>query len=101
MVLGAIGMLGKSDEDRLKEDGFQVRVMVRDGDKVQGKFDESIEIFAGNVTYKEAFAQSMSDCMGVHICVEEIEWIELKGRLSGWLSSGSLEAERYQELDEI
>ena len=50
LVLGATGMLGKLVAQHLLKDGFQVRVLARDAEKVQAQFDGSVEIVQGNVT---------------------------------------------------
>jgi uncharacterized protein YbjT (DUF2867 family) len=43
LVLGGTGMLGQPVARRLKEDGCQVRLLVRDVEKARKLFDESFE----------------------------------------------------------
>jgi nucleoside-diphosphate-sugar epimerase len=42
LVLGGTGMLGQPVARRLKEDGYQVRLLVRDVEKARKLFDESL-----------------------------------------------------------
>ena len=69
LVLGATGMLGKPVVQRLKEDGFQVRVLARDMEKAKAQFDGPIEILQGDVADTDRLESALEDCYGVHISV--------------------------------
>ena len=69
LVLGATGMLGKPVAQHLLKDGFQVRVLARDAEKVQAQFDGSVEIVQGNVTDVGRLEAALAGCYGVHISV--------------------------------
>jgi uncharacterized protein YbjT (DUF2867 family) len=69
LVLGGTGMLGQPVARRLKEDGYQVRVLVRDVEKARRLFDESFETVPGDVTDIDIMERAMEGCQGVHISV--------------------------------
>jgi uncharacterized protein YbjT (DUF2867 family) len=69
LVLGGTGMLGQPVARRLKEDGYQVRLLVRDVDKARKLFDESFETVQGDVTDPGSLERAMEGCQGVHISV--------------------------------
>jgi uncharacterized protein YbjT (DUF2867 family) len=69
LVIGATGMLGQPVARRLKEDGYQVRVLARDVEKARELFDESFEIVQGDVTDPGGLERAMEGCQGVHISV--------------------------------
>ena len=67
LVIGATGMLGEPVARRLKEDGFQVRILARNIDKTRKLFDESFDIVAGDATNTNDLEKSLDGCFGVHI----------------------------------
>jgi uncharacterized protein YbjT (DUF2867 family) len=69
LVIGGTGLLGQPVARRLQEDGFQVRVMVRDPAKAKGPFSESFEILAGDITDRASVEKALDGCTGVHISV--------------------------------
>ena len=69
LVLGATGLLGKPATQKLKEAGFQVRVLARDVEKAASMFDSDYEIVPGDVTDLTTLEAAMKDCYGVHISV--------------------------------
>jgi uncharacterized protein YbjT (DUF2867 family) len=69
LVLGGTGMLGQPVARRLKEDGFQVRFLVRDVEKAKGSFDQAFEIVPGDVRDTDSLERAMEGCQGVHISV--------------------------------
>ncbi len=69
LVLGATGMFGKPAAERLKADGFQVRILARNVDKAKEIFDETFEIYPGDVTDLPALEKAMDGCAGVHISI--------------------------------
>ena len=69
LVLGGTGMLGKPVVQQLQKDGFQVRVLTRDVEKVKGQFDGSVEVVQGDVTDKSRLESALEGCYGAHISV--------------------------------
>lgn len=69
LVLGGTGMLGKPAAQRLKTDGFEVRILARDIEKARNLFDKSYEILTGDVADLASLEKAMEGCSGVHISV--------------------------------
>ena len=69
LVLGGTGMLGKPTAEKLKADGFDVRLLVRDVAKTQKLFGEEFEIVQGDVADLTSLEKAMQGCYGVHISV--------------------------------
>ncbi|MEJ2556007.1 MAG: NAD(P)H-binding protein [Anaerolineae bacterium] len=69
LVLGGTGMLGQPVARRLKEEGYQVRVLVRDVEKARKLLDASFETVQGDVTDPGSLERAMEGCHGVHISV--------------------------------
>lgn len=67
LVLGATGLLGEPVAQRLKQDGFDVRVMARDVEKAQAKLGGSFEIMSGDATNIDDIKRAMEGCYGVHL----------------------------------
>jgi len=69
LVIGGTGLFGGFAARQLQEDGFQVRIMARDLEKVEAQFGEDFELFAGDVTNLDSLEQALTGCHGVHISV--------------------------------
>ena len=69
LVLGGTGMFGVPTTHQLKNDDFQVRLLVRDTSKAQKLFRDEFEIVQGNVADLASLGKAMEDCQGVHISV--------------------------------
>lgn len=69
LVIGGTGFFGVPTANRLKEDGYTVRIMTRDFQKAKKIFGSTFEIFQGNATDKSKLEEAMKDCYGVHITV--------------------------------
>lgn len=69
LVIGGTGMFGVPASHRLKEDGFDVRIMTRDALKAKKLFDGSFEIFEGDGSDKIKLEDALKDCHGVVISV--------------------------------
>ena len=69
LVLGGTGLFGNPTARQLKADGFQVRIMARNVEAAKNIFDESFEIFPGDVTDLSSLEEAMTGCQGVHISV--------------------------------
>lgn len=67
LVMGGTGLLGQPAARRLKEEGFQVRIMTRDPQKARVVFDNSFEVFAGDPTDAGCLEEALRGCYGVHI----------------------------------
>lgn len=66
-VMGGTGRLGLPVAFRLKEDGFRVRVLTRDGQKAGRIFDDSFEIAVGDPSDALFLEEALRGCYGVHI----------------------------------
>jgi len=74
LVLGGTGILGQPVSRFLKEAGFQVRIMTRDGQKAHEMFNGSFEIFVGDPQDTSCLDEALNGCQGVHISLpSEIE----------------------------
>lgn len=71
LVIGGTGLIGEHIARRLKEDGYRVRVMARDGNKARKMFDESFEIAIGDVKDTNSLEKSLDGCFGVHMNLTE------------------------------
>jgi uncharacterized protein YbjT (DUF2867 family) len=67
-------MVGQPVSRRLKEDGFRVRIMTRDGQKARMMFDDSFEIMTGDPRNTSSLEEALHGCYGVHISLpSEVE----------------------------
>jgi uncharacterized protein YbjT (DUF2867 family) len=69
LVLGGTGLLGAPVARRLQADGFEVRLLARDPEKAAAMFDESFEVFVGDVTEVTSLEVALAGCDGVHISI--------------------------------
>ena len=75
LVLGGTGMLGGPVAQRLRADGFDVRLLARDPEKAHAAFDDAsegaagFEIVAGDVSDLGSLERALQGCDGVHISV--------------------------------
>ena len=69
LVLGATGLLGKPAAEKMKADGFQVRVMLRDLKSEKALFLNGYEIVQGDVSDLKSLEEAMRGCQGVHISI--------------------------------
>src|SRR5512139_119919 len=67
LVIGGTGMLGEPVSHCLQEAGVLVRIMTRDVQKAQKKFDNSFELFDGNPVDLSCLEEALEGCHGVHI----------------------------------
>jgi uncharacterized protein YbjT (DUF2867 family) len=73
LVIGATGNLGKPTAESLKEAGYDVRVLTRNGKKASELFDSSYEIVVGDAGQSESVMRAMDGCHGVHISIGGLE----------------------------
>lgn len=75
LVLGGTGMLGGPVVQRLRADGFDVRLLARDPVKTHAAFEDAsegaagFEIVVGDVTDLESLRRALEGCDGAHISV--------------------------------
>jgi len=70
LVIGATGMIGKPVARKLKQDGYQVRVMTRDVLKAQSILGTDFEFVVGDVEKPESITNALKNCYGVHISLK-------------------------------
>jgi uncharacterized protein YbjT (DUF2867 family) len=66
-VIGATGLLGEPVAIHLKQNGYIVRLMVRDIEKAAKRFGDDFEIVKGNINDVESLEKVLDSCFGVHI----------------------------------
>ena len=87
LVIGATGTVGAPVARQLREDGYNVRLLVRDPKRATAQFGSSFEYIQGSVEEHETVKQALSGCTGVHISLqagsnpEDIERVEHLGTL--------------------
>ena len=67
LVIGATGLLGEPVAIHLKQNGYTVRIMVRDTEKYEKRFGDDFEIVKGNVNDVASLERALDSCFGVHI----------------------------------
>lgn len=70
LVIGATGMLGKPVAQRLKTDGFDVRVLARSPEKARAILGEDFEFVRGDYEDRASLMAAMRQCDGVHITIK-------------------------------
>jgi uncharacterized protein YbjT (DUF2867 family) len=87
LVIGATGTVGAPVARQLREDGYQVRLLVRDQARAAAQFGSDFEYIQGSVEEQETLKQALSRCTGVHISLQagsnpaDIERVEHLGTL--------------------
>ncbi len=88
LVLGATGTVGAPVARQLREDGYHVRLLVRDPKRAAAQFGSGFQYIQGSVEECETVKQALSGCTGVHISLQagsnpaDIERVEHLGTLS-------------------
>ena len=67
MVFGATGLLGAPVAIHLKQNGYNVRLLVQDVEKAAKRFGDDFEIVKGNINELECLEKALDNCFGVHI----------------------------------
>lgn len=67
LVIGATGLLGQPVANRLKDNGYKVRVMARNPEKAAAQLGDDFEIVQGDIQDQKSIEQSLGGCFGVHI----------------------------------
>jgi uncharacterized protein YbjT (DUF2867 family) len=87
LVIGATGTVGAPVAQQLREDGYHVRLLVRDSKRAAAQLGSSFEYIQGSVEERETVKQALSGCTGVHISLQagsnpaDIERVEHLGTL--------------------
>ena len=87
LVIGATGTVGAPVARQLREDGYHVRLLVRDPKRAAAQFGSGFEYIQGSVEERETVKQALSGCTGVHISLQagsnpaDIERVEHLGTL--------------------
>jgi len=67
LIIGATGLLGQPVANRLKDNGYTVRVMARNPEKAVEQLGYGFETVQGDIQDKKSIEQSLDGCFGVHI----------------------------------
>jgi uncharacterized protein YbjT (DUF2867 family) len=70
LVIGATGMIGKPVARKLRQDGYQVRVLTRDVERAQSILGNDFEFVKGDVEQPGTVAKALENCYGVHISLK-------------------------------
>lgn len=70
LVIGGTGMLGTPVAKRLKEEGFNVRILARSVEKAASILGEGYEFIKGDYEDADSLRTAMSNCDGVHISIK-------------------------------
>jgi len=87
LVIGATGTIGAPVARQLREDGHDVRLLVRDPKRAAAQFGSGFAYIQGRVEERETVKQALSGCTGVHISLQagshpaDIERVEHLGTL--------------------
>jgi uncharacterized protein YbjT (DUF2867 family) len=87
LVVGATGLLGQPVARRLREDGYEVRVLVREIDRARRRLGEGFEYVLGSVSDETAVDRAVQGCDAVHVSLgaaggEETDEVEHRGTAS-------------------
>jgi NADH dehydrogenase len=87
LVIGATGTVGAPVARQLREDGYQVRLLVRDSARAAARLGSGFEYIQGSVEEQEVVKQALRGCRGVHLSLQagsnpaDIERVEHLGTL--------------------
>ena len=70
LVIGGTGMLGKPVAQKLKADGFDVRLLVRNPEKAKKLLGEGYELIQGDVDNLDSVRAALTGVDGVHISLK-------------------------------
>lgn len=85
LVIGATGMLGAPVAERLKADGYSVRVVSRSLEHARQRFPDGFDLVEGDIADPESLERALLGCQGVHINLsggptpEDFDRIEHRG----------------------
>jgi uncharacterized protein YbjT (DUF2867 family) len=67
LVAGATGLIGQPVARQLHQDGFQVRVLVRDARRARARLGPDLEYVEGDVEDAAVVERAVDGCSGVHV----------------------------------
>jgi uncharacterized protein YbjT (DUF2867 family) len=67
LVAGATGLIGEPVARQLHDDGFHVRVLVRDAQRARARLGPDVEYVEGDVEDAAAVERAIAGCTGVHV----------------------------------
>ena len=88
LVIGATGTIGAPVARQLREDGYHVRLLVRDPARAAAQLGPGFEYIQGRVEDRETVKLALDGCTGVHISLQagsnpaDIERVEHLGALN-------------------
>src|SRR5215470_9090003 len=87
LVIGATGTVGAPVARQLRDDGYQVRLLVRDPARAAAQLGSGFEYIQGSVEDEEAVKQALSGCTGAHLSLQagsspdDIQRVEHRGAM--------------------
>jgi uncharacterized protein YbjT (DUF2867 family) len=87
LVIGATGTVGAPVAHQLRDDGYHVRLLVRNPALAAAQLGAGFEYIQGSVEERETVQQALSGCTGVHISLQagsnpaDIERVEYQGAM--------------------
>src|SRR5215469_1678999 len=87
LVIGATGTVGAPVARQLRDDGYHVRLLVRDPKRAAAQLGSGFEYIQGSVEECETVQQALSGCTEVHISLQagsnpaDIERVEYQGAM--------------------
>ncbi|HLW01968.1 MAG TPA: NAD(P)H-binding protein [Ktedonobacterales bacterium] len=85
LVIGATGTVGGPVARQLQQDGYRVRLLVRDTARAAAHLGPDFEYLQGSVEEREVVKAALNECAGIHISLQagshpkEIERVEYLG----------------------
>jgi uncharacterized protein YbjT (DUF2867 family) len=85
LVVGGTGMIGRPVAERLRDDGYRVRVLTRDQERARSLLGEGVEYVRGGVDDAASLDGALEGCSAVYISLKagpepgEAERIEHQG----------------------
>lgn len=87
LVIGATGTVGAPVARQLRDDGYRVRLLVRDPKRAAAQLGSGFEYIQGSIEDEEVVKQALSSCTGAHLSLqagsspEDIKRIEYLGAM--------------------
>jgi uncharacterized protein YbjT (DUF2867 family) len=72
LVTGATGYIGGRLVPRLRERGYEVRCFARAAHRLQGRFDQGVEIVEGDVKDQDSLVQALSSCDAAYYLIHSM-----------------------------
>lgn len=85
LVIGATGHIGAPVAQRLRSNGFEVRLFVRDLTRARSRFGNAFSYSTGDVNDRAALDRALEGCVAVHVSLgggstpDEIDLVEHRG----------------------